>query len=494
MWIFKKNQLQGVSIKYNIVMNIILNLSNLIFPLVSFPYITRILGVENLGKINFFNTIGSYAVMLAGIGISTYGIRACALRRNDRKELSRCVQELFFIKIISTSIIIICLIGSFMLISQLRQEPMIFCIECIYIIVYIFNLDWFFSGIEQYSYITKRAILVRTFCILSLFVLVKTKNDYIFYAFLTILPSIISTVINLIYARKYISFKIFDKHCYNIKQHIYPSFTLFGAILAVSVYTSLDTIMLGLFCGDIEVGFYTVAVKVKTILLVFVNSISTVLFPRLSYYVELKLENQYQAVLKKSISVIVLLSLALTAFFIIEADDSILILSGKEYLPALKGMVVLMPILLISGFSNIIGNQVLLPHAMDNCFTKAVSVGALIDVVLNIFLIPAFGFVGAAIATLIAEISQALIQTFYARRYLRKSLNINEFIKTILVTFIVILIVIPVKRLIMLPAIISFMMIWLIYTILYIIGLVLVRSDTFYYFFEILKKALKHRK
>ena len=163
-------------------------------------------------------------------------------------------------------------------------------------------------------------------------------------------------------------------------------------------------------------------------------------------------------------------------------------------MPALKGMVVLMPILLISGFSNIIGNQVLLPHAMDNCFTKAVSVGALIDVVLNIFLIPAFGFVGAAIATLIAEISQALIQTFYARRYLRKSLNINEFIKTILVTFIVILIVIPVKRLIMLPAIISFMMIWLIYTILYIIGLVLVRSDTFYYFFEILKKALKHRK
>lgn len=493
MWIFKKNKLKEMSIKYNIVMNIILNLSNLIFPLISFPYVTRILGVENLGKINFFNTIGSYSVMLAGIGISTYGIRACALRRNDRQELSRCVQELFFIKILSTSIIVICLIGSFMLIRQLREEPVLFCIECMYIIMYIFNLDWFFSGIEQYAYITKRAILVRTICILSLFIFVKTKGDYIIYACLTLLPSIISTVINLVYARNYITYKLFHKDSYNMKQHIHPSFTLFGAILAVSVYTSLDTIMLGFFCGDTEVGFYTVAVKVKTILLVFINSISTVLLPRLSYYVELKLESQYQSILKKSISVIVLLSLSLTTFFILEAEDSILILSGKEYLPAFRGMVILMPILLISGFSNIIGNQILLPHKLDHCFTKAVSAGALVDVVLNIFLIPALGFVGAAFATLIAEVTQALIQTFYARRYLKTCLNISELLKIIGVTFIAAMIMMPLKKIIILPAVIRFIILWLIYGTISIIGLVIMKSDTFFYLFGILKRTLKYR-
>lgn len=492
MPIIKKSKFESKSIKYNVIMNIILNFSNLVFPLISFPYITRVLTVENIGKINFYNTIGTYAVMLAGIGISTYGVRACSLRRNNKDILSRCVQELFLIKSVSTFFVVICLLSLFYFVRPLNQEPLLFLIECIYIIVSIFNLDWFFSGIEQYSYITKRAIFIRTLSIVALFIFVKEKNDYIIYALLTILSSVISTIVNLVYANKFISYKRQREEYYNIKQHIRPSITLFGAILAVSIYTSLDTIMLGIICGDIDVGFYAVAVKIKSVLLTLINSISTVLLPRLSYYVEQKLEDQYQLILNKSILVITLISLALTAFFMIEADNAILILSGKSYLPATKGMIILMPILLISGFSNIIGNQVLLPHEMDKCFTVAVSIGAITDFMLNIFLMPYFGFVGAAFATFVAEIVQASIQSFFARKYLKSSIDLSEIVKIFIVTLAVSYIVASLKKIINISLIADFTVMWLVYFALYICGLFIFKSSTLIYLFGIIKKTLKN--
>lgn len=417
------------SVKYNAVMNIILSISNLVFPLISFPYVTRILSVENIGKVNLYNNIGTYAVMLAGLGISTYGVRVCALRRDNKDELSKCVQELFAIKMISSLIVVAGLLIASLFIDTLSQEPALLLLQIIYIMFNIFSLDWFYSGIEQYSYITKRAVFIRLLSLLLLFAFVKDVDDFIAYAFLTIISTLISTVWNLLHSRKFVY--LIRKQKYDLKRHIKPSLTLFGAILAVSVYTSLDTIMLGFICGNADVGYYTVAVKIKTILLTLINAISTVLLPRLSYYIQENQFEKYNMMLRRSISIIMALSLPLTIYFILEAEQSVLLLSGNQYLASASGMRILMPILLISGFSNIVGNQIFLPHSMDNAFLRAVICGAIVGFIMNLILMPSYGFVGAAVATLIAECVQATAQTISARQFLKTNIDYRSLLKII---------------------------------------------------------------
>ena len=199
--------------------------------------------------------------------------------------------------------------------------------------------------------------------------------------------------------------------------------TLFASILAINVYTHLDTIMLGFINGEKEVGLYTTAVYVKTALLTLVNAISAVLLPRMSFYVGEGKFTEIQNVLKRSISIIMMITVPLTVFFILEASDTIMIIGGTSYLDAVPCMILIMPILLISGFSNITGNQVLIPLGFDRYFMKAVITGALADLVLNVLLMPRMGCVGAAIATLIAELVQMIIQLIFAWKYISCSIN-----------------------------------------------------------------------
>lgn len=161
------------SIKYNALMNILLTLSSLIFPLISFPYVTRILSVESLGQVNFMNSVGTYAIMFAGLGIGTYGIRACSLVRDNKEELSKTTHELLFLKTISTTIVIVALFGSVLFVKKFQNNFSLLLLQIVLIISNIFSLDWFFSGLEKYSYITKRSILFKFVSLVLLILFVK---------------------------------------------------------------------------------------------------------------------------------------------------------------------------------------------------------------------------------------------------------------------------------------------------------------------------------
>lgn len=473
--------MQTKSIKHNALMNILLNLSNILFPLISFPYVTRVLSVDGIGVVNFYNTLGSYAVMIAGLGISTYGIRACAMRRDNSKELSSCVKELFTIKLITSIIVIIILSILALFVTRISSNLKLLFIQIIYIGFNICNLEWFYSGIEQYSYITKRAVLVRFISVLLIFVFVKNTGDFICYGFLSVFGNLVSTIINIIYSKKFIDLSWTSLKELNIIQHIKPSLTLFSAILAVSIYTSLDTLMLGFISGDTDVGLYTVSVKVKTILLTFINSLSNVLLPRLSYYVKCELWDEYKKVLSKAISVIIFLAMPITIFFTIEASESILILSGKEYLSATIGMRILMPIVLISGISNIIGNQILIPNNLEKYFSKAVTIGAIIDLIFNFILMPKYGFVGAAVATLLAEIAQAFVQLCYSKNFLNNAINTVEILRIICCAVLAGGIITILKKYMQNTFLIEFCIIGICYIVLYVVGMLMLRSTTLRY-------------
>lgn len=435
--------MKNKSILYNTIMNILLTLSNMLFPLISFAYATRVLSVQNIGRVNFYNNIGMYSVTLAGLGMGIYGIKACANRRDDIVSLSTCVKEIIIIKILSTMIVIVSILGISLFVTKLWESPTLLLIQIGYIGVNAFSIEWFFSGIEEYGFITRRAVAVRVITLLMLFIFVKNEKDMYIYSSLSLIAILITTVTNYAHAKKYIIFSSCKK--VKLAQHIKPAFTLYGATLAVSVYTSLDVIMLGILSSDSHVGFYSVAIKVKTILLSLINSLSTVLLPRLSYYIKENREQEYNEILKKAVAIISWLSLPIVFCFELEAKATIFVIAGEKYEQAIIGMVILLPIVLFSGFSNILGNQILIPQNKESRFTQAVVSGAILDFVLNLYLIPKYGFVGAAISTLIAEFTQMLLQLHFAKKIVSRIAETKEIIKIVVASIVAMICAIPIK-------------------------------------------------
>lgn len=417
------------SLKINALLNIIYTVSNIVFPMITFPYVSRVLQVDYLGKVNFFTNIASYATMVAALGISTYGIRAVARSRGDKKELSRVVSELLTINGFATAVVVAALLCSSVLINRFRQDYILLLLNCLQILATPIGMNWLFSGLEEYSYITKRSLCVKTVSLVCVFLFVRDQSDYFIYAAILVLSAVLGYVWNFVYAHKFVRFQI---HGLNVKRHIRPILILFGSILAINVYTHLDTIMLGFFNGDKDVGLYTTAVYIKTALLTLVNAISAVLLPRISYYVREGKAEEIESMLNQSISVICMIALPLTIFFIACARETILVLGGEGYLEAVPCMIIIMPVLLISGFSNITGNQILIPLEKDGCFMKAVICGAVADLLLNMILMPRYGCIGAAVATLVAELLQMSIQLYFARDYVRKSINRKSIVKIVI--------------------------------------------------------------
>lgn len=427
-----KNKLKIRSLKVNASLNVIYTLLNAIFPLITYPYVSRVLQASGMGKVNFFVSVVNYATMLASLGINTYGIRLIANSRESEVDLSKNVLALLKINIISTVFVLLIYTGIAFSSKQFYQNIPLVIINGVWILSNPFGMEWLYQGLEQYSYITTRNIIFKIISLVLIFVFVKNASDYIIYSAILASATVGPFIINFCYAHTFINFKEFFKARLNLNKHLKPMLTLFGSALAISVYTNLDTIMLGIIRDDREVGIYTLAVKVETVLLMVVNAISSSLLPRLSFYIHEKRYSEFNKVLRYSSSIIFMLTCSLTCFFIIVAKDTVLILGGRGFVDATFSMQLLMPILIISGFSNITGNQILIPMKKEKFFMIAVSCGACLDFLLNLWLMKPLGSVGASIATLVAELAQMSIQLFFSRGIIFNDIEWLSFFKIIL--------------------------------------------------------------
>ncbi len=462
------------SVKINAILNVIYTITNMIFPLITYPYVTRILLSDGMGKVSFFTSVSNYAVMIGSLGLGTYGIRAIAKVRDDKKELSKVTSELLIINTVITCIVVGLLAVSVFFVEKFASEPILFIINLIIILASAFGLNWFYSGLEQYAYITKRTIAFKAISLVLVFLLVKSKSDYPIYAAITAFSSVGAYFCNLIHSKRFFHFYISKE--FNYKRHFKPMILLFGSILAVSVYTNLDTIMLGFINGDVEVGLYSVASKSKWILLSAVNAVSAVLLPRLSNYLSQNDTEKYNQTLRKSISFVFVITIPISIFFISEAADTIGILGGPDYTGAILGMQFLMPILIISGFSNVTGNQVLIPHGKDSQFLKAVSTGAIVDIILNAALMPSLGCTGAAIATLVAEFVQMSIQFVYSKADIIRNIHIRTIINAVVGSGIACAVTITIRSFIGFNVLISFIITGGVFFLVYGIVLIVLKE------------------
>lgn len=457
------------SVKFNFIMNFILTLSNLIFPIITFPYVSRILQADGTGRISFVTSIVAYFTMFGMLGIPNYGIRQCSKVRENKKELSKNVKEIFVINTVAMIVATVLYIIAILLVPRLAEDRILFFINIITLVFNLLGMEWVYRALEKYQYITLRSILFKFISLILMFLLIKDSNDVVIYGVITIVASVGSNILNFINIRKYVDFKVEDKLDY-IK-HIKPIMSFFVLTVATTVYTNLDVVMLGFIKDNIEVGYYNAAVKIKSILVSLVTSLGTVLLPRLSYYVAQNNVKEFERLTKKALDFIWLSSIPLCIYFTIKASDSILFLSGTGFDGAVIPMQVVMPTLVFIGISNLIGIQIFVPMDKERYVVESVVVGAIVNMVINSLLIPQYGATGAAIGTVVAEFFVAIYQWLKIREFMQQVVDIKTVAKIIFAVVIssVVIIILPLYNNTFINLVLSSIAFFIIYILMLIV-------------------------
>ena len=280
------------SVKTNFILNSLRVFSTAIIGVIMMPYINKTLGVVNLGKVEYSNSIINYFMIFSALGIPLYGIREISKVKDDLYKRTKTVVELLIILLITSilSYVFLCILYSF--VPNLHNyKELLLLLSCSIFLTNI-GAEWYFQGMEDQKFITIRFLIIRLITLFLLFLLVKTQADYLWYAFILVLNVCGSNLFNLFYLLKDIKLKKINRSDINLKKHIKPVLTIFIATISINIYLQLDLILLGSLVGDKYVGLYSAANKLVRFIIVFVTVIGSVLLPRLSIlFVEDK--NQY---------------------------------------------------------------------------------------------------------------------------------------------------------------------------------------------------------
>ncbi len=394
-------------------MSAILSMSSFIFPLITFPYVSRILLPVGTGKVSFATSLVSYFALFSQLGIPTYGIRACAKVRDNRRELTRVTQELLIINLVMSVFAYIVFFLALAFVPRLREDRLLYIIVSVTMLLNAVGMEWLYKALEQYSYITMRSVFFKFIAVILMFLLVQEQSDYVIYGGITVFASSASNILNLFNVRKYVDMKPVGG--YNFKRHLKAIGIFFAMSCATTIYTHLDTVMLGFMTSDTDVGYYNAAVRIKSVLVSVVTALGTVLLPRSSYYISKGMKDEFKRITAKAMQFVWILATALMLFFMIYAKEGIYFLSGDNYTGSIVPMQIIMPTLLLVGISNITGIQILVPLGKEKWVLYSEIGGAITDLILNAILIPQMQSSGAAIGTLAAELVVLLIQVYALR-------------------------------------------------------------------------------
>lgn len=397
------------SIRYNFLMNIILKISGIIFPLVTFPYVSRVLLSAANGKIAFATSVVSYFSLVASMGIPSYGIRKCAEVRDDNGKLSKIVKELLILNSFFTLISYVVFLILVFLIPNFSAETPLFLISSLTILFNMLGVEWFYQAIEQYQYITIRNISFKIISIALMLLLVHNPSDYILYAGINVFASVGSNILNFLRVSKYVDLDFRKTQKYDLAIHLMPIVTLFLYNATTVIYTSLDQVMLGFMTSNESVGYYAAAVKVKGILVSLITALGSVMLPKMSYILKNQGSEDFERLIRKSFEVILFSSIPIVAYFLVMSKEIILILAGEDYLPAVPILQFLLPSIIFIGLGSVTAWQMLIPLGKERYTVIGAIVGALINVAINFVLIPNVAGVGAALATTIAELAVFLV-------------------------------------------------------------------------------------
>lgn len=394
--------MQQRSLKKNSVLNVIKTLSSIVFPLITFPYISRVLLPANVGKVNFGSSFISYFSMIASLGITTYGIRECSAVRDDKEKLSKKSSEIFSINICTTIVSYILLALSLIIFRQLNSYRILIIIQSMSILFTTLGTDWLNTAMEDFRYITIRTIIFQLISLILMFIFVRSESDYLKYAIISVISASGANVVNIFYRKKFCKVRFITDIQW--RKHFKPIMLLFVMILAQTIFSSADVTMLGIMRSDYEVGIYSTAHKIENIISQVVSSLAWVVMPRMSAYFA---ERDYQKIndlLRKTIDLLMVIGIPAVAGVCMLANEIVIIVGGYDYIEAAIPLSILMcsfAFSLVGG--SFLGNMVLLPSGNEKIYMIICCITAGANVLLNYVLIPKGGACAAAITTAISS-------------------------------------------------------------------------------------------
>ena len=394
--------MQQKSIKKNTIYSIIKTGTSILFPLITFPYITRVLLPENVGKVNFGLSVVSYFSLIASLGITTYAIRECSGVRNNKEDLNREASQIFSINVITTVVAYFALAFTLLFYHKLDNYRTLIVIQSLTIVAVTLGADWLNSAMEDFKFITIRTVFFQLISLCLMFCFVKKPEDYIIYALISLLSSVGANITNIWYRKRYCSLSFTLD--IDWKRHMPPIIFLFVMLLAQTIFNSVDATMLGLMHGDYEVGIYSTAHKILNIINQVIGSLLWVIMPRMSYYFAEGDYNKINTLLRKVLQFNFTLGLPCVIGTIILSEDIIRVIAGDSYAEAVPVLQILM-----FGFTfsltggSFLGNAVMLPSKKEKYYMVACCVAAVVNIVTNYLFIPHYGAKAAAWTTALSS-------------------------------------------------------------------------------------------
>lgn len=419
------------SIKKNFAYNSFLMVSNYIINLILFPYCARVLGVERFGTINFTQNIVQYFLFIAMMGITHIGVREIA-KQTNQDDLNRCYSSMLGLNLIYTAISLVIYIPLIFIVDRFAEIQTLFFLGALQILFTTFTVEWFFRGTEDFRYITIRNIALKLLYVTSVFIFVHTPDDYITFFLLTVVMTVVNAIINYAYARKKVQFSF---KLVNLKTYLKSSLSLGAYSILTSMYTTFNVAYLGLVWDDVNVGYYTTALKLYTVILGFYSAFTGVMLPRMTAITGSGDENSFNGLINKSFELLYTISIPMVIVLFVLAPEVVTLLAGEQYIPSILMSRIVVPMLFVVGVAQVLSFQILIPKGFDRLTLYASVIGAVVGVLSNVILTTKYGAVGTCITVVLTEVC---VTTYYCLSCVSHNLvklDIHLLLKHIIVSF-----------------------------------------------------------
>ena len=416
------------NIKRNLVLQTIYQVLNTCLPLITAPYLSRILGASNLGIFSYTSSVVSYFTLFAMLGTMNYGTRSIAIVQKCQENLNKTFCEIYSLQLCLATVTIASYGGYWILFCT--KYKLIALIQIIEIFSCAINIGWLFFGLEKFQITVTRNVIVKVLTVIGILLFVKTADDLWKYVVIMLGGTMISQLSLWIYVPRYVKFVPIKAS--DVFKHIKPNVALFMPLLAMSVYHTMDKTMLGLISSAEESGFYYNADKLINIPVNIISGVGTVMLPRITALISSEHKEDGVKLFSISLEGTVFVSIAMAFGIAAIAPEFVPFFFGNGYEPCILLCRIMAPVLIIKGFSLTVRTQYMIPFKMEKDYTKSVLVGAVVNVFMNAILIPNYGALGATCGTLAAELSSCIMLFIPVMKQIElKHVFINSFLYTL---------------------------------------------------------------
>lgn len=395
----------------NFIYNVLYQAFIYIFPLITIPYISRKLGVDNIGIYSYTYSIVNCLMLFSMLGINNYGNREISKSRDDKSKMSKLFFSIYGLQLLCGSILF--LLYLIYIIFFCHNYKIIFICQIVNFISVFFDINWFYFGLEQFKLTIRRNILIKLLSTVFIFLLVKNENDLIVYTIIMGTASLLSQLYLFFKLNNFIEFK--KVHFSDMKKHLKSCIVLFIPVLAYSVYRIMDKTMIGLLSSVTQLGYYENAEKIINIPIAVITALGTVMLPRMSYLLENK-SDDVEKTISQSLKLSMLLAMNMFFGILLIASDGSIIIFGKAFAKSGVIMQLLSITIVVSAWASVFRTQYLIPKSKDNIYVVTTIIGAILNFILNLIFIPMYGAVGACIGTIVAELFLCVSQSFCLRK------------------------------------------------------------------------------